>query len=142
MKKVKMFVVLLILISSLSTFNLDSAHAYRVTKTVSNVTAKADLPHYSWNGCGNFKAQSSTTRTGYKNLTHQVSFYTVGGSVSFTGGGASGSGSSPGFTRTTTGKSYSSSGNVCAGGLALYLGMFTTTKVNYQSRTYVATAKI
>jgi len=75
-----------------------------------------------WKGCGKYKALSSTTRTGFKKLTHQVSFYTVGGSVSFSGAGASGSGSSPGYSRSTTTKSYSSSGNVCGSGLTIYLG--------------------
>jgi len=108
-----------------------------------NVTAKADLPYLSdWKGCGKYKALSSTTRTGFKKLTHQVSFYTVGGGVSFSGAGASGSGSSPGYSKSTTSKSYKSSGNVCGSGLTIYLGMYTTTIVDYSNRTYTATAKI
>lgn len=120
-----------------------SADAYRSTKTLDSVTSKADLPYFSdWSGCGNYKAYSSTTRTGFKKLTHSVSFYTVGGSVSFKGAGASGSGSSPGYERSTTSKSYYSSGNVCGSGLTLYLGMYTTTFVDYATRTYSSTAKI
>lgn len=131
-----------ILLCFIFTFS-QSADAYRATKTVNNVTAKADLPYFSdWNGCGNYKAYSSTTRTGFKKLTHQVSFYTVGGSVSFSGAGASGSGSSPGYSRSTTSKSYKSSGNVCGSGFTIYLGMYTTTIVDYSNRTYTATAKI
>lgn len=119
-----------------------STDAYRAVKTVDKVTSKADLPKTSTKGCGNYKANSSTTRTGFKKLSHNVSFYTVGGSVSFKGAGVSGSGASPGYTKSTTGKSYTSSGNVCGSGLWLYLGMFTTTEVDYSSRTYTATAKI
>ncbi|MFC0299929.1 hypothetical protein ACFFIS_03700 [Virgibacillus soli] len=116
--------------------------AYRAVKTVNKVTSKADLPRTASGGCGNYKAHSSTTRTGFKKLYHNVSFYTIGGSVSFKGAGVSGSGSSPGYTKSTTGKSYYSSGNVCGSGLWLYLGMFTTTEVDYSNRTYTATAKI
>ncbi|WP_152548195.1 hypothetical protein [Exiguobacterium acetylicum] len=119
------------------------ADAYRATKTVSSVTSKADLPYFSdFSGCGNYKAYSSTTRTGFKSLKHHVTFTTVGGSVSFSGAGVSGSGTSPGYTKSTKSKSYYSSGNVCGSGLTLYLGMNTTIHVDYSNRTYTATAKI
>lgn len=144
MSKFKFLYLAIIFVVTSSLFNVQDAQAYRKVETVSMVTAKADLPYWAdFSGCGKFKAQSQTTRTGFKKLHHEVSFYTVGGSVNAPGTGASGSASSKSYSKSTTGNIYTTSGNVCAGGLAIYLGMFTTTEVDQNSsRTYTATAKI
>lgn len=119
------------------------ADAYRATKTLNSVTAKADLPYFSdFNNCGNYKAYSSTTRKDFKKLQHHVTFNATGGSVSFGGVGVSGSGTSPGYSKSTKSKTYYSSGNVCGSRFIMYLGMSTTTHVEYSNRTYTATAKI
>ncbi len=144
MSKIKFLYVAIIFVVASSLFYVQDAQAYRAVKTISKVTAKADLPYWSdLKGCGKFKAQSQTTRKGFKKLHHDVSFYTVGGSVSAPGTGATGSASSKSYSKSTKGKIYTTSGNVCAGGLAIYLGMYTTTEVDQNSsRTYTATAKI
>lgn len=83
MSKIKFLYVAIIFVVASSLFYVQDAQAYRAVKTISKVTAKADLPYWSdLKGCGKFKAQSQTTRTGFKKLHHDVSFYTVGGSVS------------------------------------------------------------
>ncbi len=143
MKKRFFATIFMVFVLLLTTSSGENVHAYRASKTVSSVTSKADLPYFSdFSGCGKYKAYSSTSRSGFKNLEHHVSFYTVGGSVSFKGAGLSGSSSSPGYSKSTSSKSYYSSGNVCGSFLSVYLGMYTTTHVNYSSRTYTATAKI
>jgi hypothetical protein len=106
--------------------------------------ARANLPYFSdIHGGGDWKAQGDYKGSKKNNkLKLAWSFYSVGGSVSYSGVGVSGSGSSPGSNFTVTGNTANASGRVYANGLCLYVGLDVTPSFTYGNSYYSTTAHI
>lgn len=138
---------LALLIAVLCTSTLP-VYAWRSTSTRTingyKLIAKADLPKLSdVKGGGAWKAQAQYA--GPKNadrLTVSWSFYSIGGSVSYSGVGCSGSGSSPGGSYSAKNKIVNASGKVYGHGLWLYIGMYSAASFSYGNSYYSTTCKI
>ena len=143
----KIFVAILLTVSLLgiSTTNVSAWRAVSSRKINGTyLYAKANLPYFSdLSGGGNWKAEANYKGKKTNNkLKLSWSFHAFGGSVSFNGVGATGSGSTPGASFTVKGSVANASGRVYAHGLCLYIGMDATASFTYGNSYYSTTAHI